>query len=493
MIVSKPLQVLLAGFVFLIAAACANQAAAQAWTQLAPTGGPPVARQLHTAVFNTVSNRMIVFGGLDGGSGCYASQCLNDVWVLTNADGTGGTPTWTQLSPTGGPPSARGYHAAAYDEANNRMIVFAGDPNIGFCSATVNDTWVLANADGTGGTPTWTQLSPTGGPPAIGQGSSAVYDPATNHMTVFGGNTTACGPVSNATWVLSNANGLGGTPTWTQLSTVTTISARELQSAGYNAANNRMIVVAGLDSVGPLNDVWVLTNANGVGTPNWIQLSPIGTPPAARYFQSGVYDPATNSMIVFGGTAAVVGLVNDVWKLSHADGTGGTPAWTQLSPTGTPPSARYTHTAVYNAANNRMVVFAGNDSSNDLNDTWVLTSASGVIDIPVGIDIRPGTTLNNISLSRDRNIPVAILSTATFDAPSMVDTASLTFGHTGNENSFTTCDAPTDVNHDGRLDLVCHFTIKSSGFVMGDTHGFLKGGTLVGNTIHGSDLVKIIQ
>jgi hypothetical protein len=75
----------------------------------------------------------------------------------------------------------------------------------------------------------------------------------------------------------------------------------------------------------------------------------------------------------------------------------------------------------------------------------------------------------------------------------MVDTTSLTFGHTGNENSLTTCDAPTDVNHDGRLDLVCHFTIKSSGFVMGDTLGYLKGGTLVGNTIHGSDMVKIIQ
>jgi hypothetical protein len=198
-------------------------------------------------------------------------------------------------------------------------------------------------------------------------------------------------------------------------------------------------------------------------------------------------------MVVFGGSSTA-GIVNDVWKLSHADGTGGTPAWTQVSPTGTPPVARYAHSAVYNAANNRMVVFGGGLVSGALlNDTWVLTSATGIIDIPVGIDIRPGTALNNISLSRDRNIPVAIFSTAAFDAPNMVDKTSLTFGHTGSETSLTTCDAPTDVNGDGRLDLVCHFTIKLSGFVMGDTQGFLKGGTLVGNTIHGSDLVKIVQ
>jgi hypothetical protein len=482
-------KLLFAGVVFLLV--CAGQVAAQSWTQLAPTGGPPVARILHSAAFNTVNNRMIVFGGLDGGSGCYAGQCLNDVWVLTNADGSGGSSVWTQLSPTGGPPSARGFQAATYDAANNRMIVFAGDPNIGFCGATVNDTWVLTNADGTGGTPTWTQLSPTGGPPAIGQGSSAVYDPATNRMTVFGGNTTACGPYSNATWVLTNANGLGGTPAWTLLNPAASPPARNSHTSVYNVANNRMIVFAGVGNSGALNDVWVLANANGVGTPAWILLSPTGTPPPARYFSTSVYDPATNRMVVFGGSATS-GLVNDVWMLSHADGTGGTPAWTQLSPTGTPPAARYAHTAVYNAANNRMVVFGGSDGSY-LNDTWVLSSASGIIDLPVGIDIRPGSTLNNISLSHDRNLPVAIFSTATFDAPGMVDKTSLTFGHSGTEKSFAFCDAPKDVNGDGRLDLVCHFTIKLSGFQMGDTLGYLKGGTLVGNAIHGSDLVRIIQ
>jgi len=75
-------------------------------------------------------------------------MCLNDVWVLANADGLGGPSTWTQLSPIGGPPSARGYHSAVYDAVNNRMMVFAGDHNIGFCFGAVNDVWVLTNAAG---------------------------------------------------------------------------------------------------------------------------------------------------------------------------------------------------------------------------------------------------------------------------------------------------------------------------------------------------------
>ena len=479
--------------VLLLGFACAGPAAAQAWTQLGPTGGPPAARELHSAVYNTVDNRMIVFGGLDGGSGCYASQCLNDVWVLTHADGTGGSPVWAQLSTTGGPPSARGFQASAYDAANNRMIIFAGDPNIGFCSGTVNDTWVLANADGMGGTPTWTQLSPTGGPPALGQGSSAVYDPATNRMTVFGGNVTACGAISNVVWVLTNANGLGGTPVWTQLSPTGTITAREYHSAVYNASSNRMIVVDGCSNAAcPLNEVWVLSNANGIGTPAWSQLSPTGTPPTARYVSTSVYDPATNSMVVFGGSSSG-GLVNDAWKLSHADGTGGTPAWTQLSPAGTPPTARYSHTAVYNAANNRMIVFGGYNGG-FLNDTWVLSNASGIVNVPVTIDIRPNVAINTISRTTGTTVPVAILSSATFNALTSVNRTSLTFGHAGTEASLIGCNARgQDVNADGRMDLVCQFNGTLGGFQMGDTIGYLQGATLVGNPISGSDSVLILQ
>lgn len=355
---------------------------APVWTQLVPTGGPPGVRVSHTAVFNPTNNRMIVFGGLNGPGVVTTHPMFNDVWVLTNADGTGVVAsTWTQLSPTGSPPSARGTHSAVYDAVNNRMMVFGGDPNIGSCFGAVNDVWVLTNADGTGGTPTWAQLSPTGGPPNLRQSPQAVYDSATNRMMVFGGMTNACGSLSNDVWVLQNANGLGGTPIWTQLLPVGGPVPRASHSAVYDSANNRMVVFGGGTATGSVNDVWVLQNANGIGTPLWTQLNPTGVPPSARSSHAAMYDLANNRMVVFGGVGGVdvSGRLNDVWVLVNANGVG-TPAWTQLSPTGVPPSVRDSHTAVYNPAMNRMVVFAGRTCTGTctgpefsaLSDIWVL-------------------------------------------------------------------------------------------------------------------------
>ena len=200
---------------------------------------------------------------------------------------------------------------------------------------------------------------------------SAVYDPATNRMIVFGGNN-ACEDARNDVWVLEDANGYG-TPNWIEL---TPSNAPILpgggSSGGHSAvyeANNRMIVFIGVWCCA--NDVYVLENANGLGgTPTWIQLSPIGTPPSARAGQTAVYDPGSNQMILFGGL--VGNFANDVWVLEDANGDG-TPEWIELSPAGGPPVVRESHTAIYNPAANRMTVFGGRTSGQSLNDVWVLT------------------------------------------------------------------------------------------------------------------------
>ncbi len=209
---------------------------------------------------------MIVFGGNPNYGSCYGTA--NDVWVLENANGVG-TPNWIQLSPTGELPSQCNSHTSVYDPATNRMIVFGG-----YTGVTRDDVWVLENANGldaTGhpATPKWTQLSPTGGPPDPRAHHSAVYDPATNRMIVFGGWN---GPSYNDVWVLENANGVVGTPTWIPLSpdpdpvTGQPPVTRELHTAVYNPLTNRMIVFAGQTRPTnvTLNDVWVLTHASGL-------------------------------------------------------------------------------------------------------------------------------------------------------------------------------------------------------------------------------------
>ena len=472
--------------VFLFAMLCAGPAGAQAWTQLVPTGGPPAARYGHTAVYDAAGDNMIVFAGCATGA-CYA----NDVWVLGHANGIGGTPTWTLLTTSGGPPTARYAHTAVYDAAGNNMIMFDGNICPSSCGS-VNDVWVLSHANGSGGTPTWTLLTTSSGPPTARYLHTAVYDAAGNNLIVFGGYSGFSN--LNDVWVLSHANGSGGTPTWSLLTTSGgPPSARYAHTAVYDAAGNNMVVFGGYDGSFQ-NDVWVLSHANGSGgTPTWSLLTTSGGPPAAREYHTAVYDTVSNSMIVFGGTNSS-GSLNDAWVLSHANGIGGAPAWTQLSPTGGPPTARFLHSAVYDTAGNNLIVFGGTSGSSNLNDVWVLSTANGLVNIAANIDIRPNTAVNTISLTNGTNIPVAILSSATFNAPTQVDKTSLRFGHSGNESSLIGCDLrATDVNADGYKDLVCHFNGTKGSFVMSDTTGYLKGLTTVGNRISGSDSVVIIK
>lgn len=112
----------------------------------------------------------------------------------------------------------------------------------------------------------------------------------------------------------------------------------------------------------------------------------------------------------------------------------------------------------------------------------------------VTIDILPGSRVNTINLKHDRLIPVAILSTADFAAPEMVDRDSLTFGKTGDENSLVFClKHGIKVNRDRLPDLVCYFTTSKTGFELGDTEGILKGMTVENISFQGSDSVKILK
>jgi hypothetical protein len=113
--------------------------------------------------------------------------------------------------------------------------------------------------------------------------------------------------------------------------------------------------------------------------------------------------------------------------------------------------------------------------------------------VEVSIDIKPGSDPNSINPKSKGKIPVAILSTPDFDAPSEVDRDSLTSGCTGDEDSLAFCNpSPEDVNDDGYYDLVCHFYTQSAGFECGDELGYLKGQIVDGVPIEGNDSVRIV-
>src|SRR5262249_15692286 len=153
--------------------------------------------------------------------------------------------------------------------------------------------------------------------------------------------------------------------TWTQLTpTGTSPSPRTSQTAVYDPVRDRMLVFGGAGVV-YTNDVFALTLA---GTPAWSQLTPAGTPPSPRNGHAAIYDPLRDRMLVFGGFDG--SLRNDVWALSLS----GTPAWNLLNTGVAAPGPRTNHTAIYDAVGDRMVVFGGFDGSRR-NDAWALALA----------------------------------------------------------------------------------------------------------------------
>ncbi len=365
------------------ALAAISYAGAPTWTGLHPLGTPPSARADASAVYLSTGNQMILFGG--NTAGCTSTPSLNDTWALTGANGLTGTPTWTQLVPAGAAPAVRRGHSAVYSSTSDRMIVFGGDSQ-GCSTLKYSDVWILDHASGATGSPTWFRLDVTGGEPPERSEHVAVYDPTHNRMTIFGGSQGPGDPSQTDAWVLTFADGTGGTPQWTQLAPTGAAPVSNSFSAGtYDPKSNRLTAFGGsVCCTGTAtNQVWVLTNANGLGgTPAWIQLGPAGTAPSPRAGAQGNYTRSSNSALYFGGSGT-----NELWKFAGANGVASS-SWSKVTAKGAAPAGRggvvANPAAAYDTTDNVSIFFGGAGQAGMFNDTWIL-SAGGSSPGPSGI------------------------------------------------------------------------------------------------------------
>ena len=383
------------------------------WTLLTPLGTPPSPREDHTAIYDPVGDRMIVFGG-NGGT------LLNDVWALSLAD----PPTWTPLATSGTPPSPRRGASVAYDSQRQRMIVFGGAT----ASTVTNDLYTLDLASGA-----WAPLAASGSAPqprayasalydaladrllivggedgspfgftVIGsaqlllsgtptwQGTfltndtrgSLVYDSAHNRGLLYGGFVDQIGPVTNQTWAID----LSGFPSASRLvPTAATPTGLAYESAVFDPVRNQVVVFGGAylggfepgfsnNTAALVLPVYQFPNPLPDPHYDWIAFGS-GTPPAARYGHSAIRDPDHDRMMVFGGNTfyTTPAVQHDVWALPFATGV-----WSQLVPTGAIPQGRFQHTAIYDGPRHRMIVFGGSTTgpfdppAPPLNDVWQL-------------------------------------------------------------------------------------------------------------------------
>jgi hypothetical protein len=120
----------------------------------------------------------------------------------------------------------------------------------------------------------------------------------------------------------------------------------------------------------------------------WTRLTPSGPVPSPRNHPAAVMDVANDRMIVVGGNS-MGGLLTDTWILSNANGLSGS-SWVPVS-TSTRPLGRWEFPAMYDSANNRMIIFG--QTLTELKDVWVLTNANGLDNTP------PSTLRNSLQLA----------------------------------------------------------------------------------------------
>lgn len=166
-----------------------------------------------TAVMDTVTKEMIVFGGLLSNGTITGDTMVFDYDDSSDNNSNNGYNTWRSIAGVAG--TARYEHSAVYDGIN--MIVFGG----GNLTARKNDVWVLENVSLTSGPWRNTRLdgNPIGDPPDRPTKRSrmkAFYDSINNQMLIYGGRQTGGSePEPRDFWVLNNAN--GNSPTWAQI------------------------------------------------------------------------------------------------------------------------------------------------------------------------------------------------------------------------------------------------------------------------------------
>jgi hypothetical protein len=240
------------------------------WTRLPSSGAPMSGMQV---AFDSKRNRLVSFGGFDGGP-------RGDVRVLEHD-------TWKTLGVHAEMPvSEPGF---VYDAKRDRFVAFGGSGGMG---KAYSDTWEYDGA-------TWTKLS-VAGPPAR-QAHVMVYDPRRGVTVLFGGMAIPVPgqppPPLGDTWEFDGAK-------WMQRAT-TGPSPRFGVGATYDSKRGRVLVFGG-GGTGGKADLWAWDGGA------WKLIAEGGPEPRSMGYMA--YDKQRDRVVMFGGRKGWPNDLNDTWE-----------------------------------------------------------------------------------------------------------------------------------------------------------------------------------
>jgi PBP4 family serine-type D-alanyl-D-alanine carboxypeptidase len=245
--------------------------ATNAWTVQAVGANAPAGRLGHAQVLSQDGTKFYIF------SGSAAAGRLNDIAEYTIA-----TNSWTTFDTTGQvKPDVRSLPCGVSINNGTKLLFFGGSQGT---AKFFNDLWTFDLA-----TRQWSQIAASGPIPVGRSGSSCVMDG--NTMIVFGGHISGTTKVNEILKfdTVSNTWLVNPTPAGT-LPTVRTTHAAVLTS-------DRVMIVFGGTSGTNLNSI----AKYDVESNTWLTTAPTGSAPSVRDSPVGVYVPATNQVLIWGG------------------------------------------------------------------------------------------------------------------------------------------------------------------------------------------------
>ncbi len=283
------------------------------WARPAPNPAP-AAGFGHGLCYEVANQQTLLFGG----EATLGAPTSTDTWEW---NGTAWTKSSTQL------PTARRWHAMAFDELRSRTVVFGGEG-----TAILGDTWEW---DGI----RWRQMATTG--PTARKAYAMVRDPARNRTVIFGGANAAGSTLYNDTWEWDGA-------TWRRITTATSPTAMWQHAMAYDAQRQLTVLFGGVSSSAYLDRTW---EYNGV---TWVERLPAHRPPAAAGSPMCFDIVRKQTVLAHVGATSIV-----VWEWDGED-------WTHATPSVSPPALSQP-TLVYDSTRQRSVLVGFHDNGVE---TW---------------------------------------------------------------------------------------------------------------------------
>lgn len=245
--------------------------------------------------------------------------------------------TWTEWE---SPWAARSAGAIAYHATRGRYVVFGGMSE----ERPVSEHWERAT-DGT-----WTLRDPALAAPPARANHMMAYDADRQVIVVFGGNHPISGALGD-TWEYDAAGN------WIKITPPSSPLPRAYSAMTF-VPGTGIVLFGGKTGGTAHSDTWIYRDGIWTSPPQSTMA------PSQRHLATMVYDTVRQRIVMFGGYAAVGGLLDETWEYDVQ-----AQQWAPIAPATRPPK-RMEHAMVFMPGRNVVVLFGGNNGSGSLGDTW---------------------------------------------------------------------------------------------------------------------------